>query len=143
MQAIIEVILYLIFYLQAQVLATNDPQIYQDHYLEAPSSVYAAEVPSQLTEAQLIYILLEVGWPPDWIPEGLLIVWCESKYSPGAIGDGGNSLGLFQLWTGWFLAGEDPFNPYTNAAVALRVRQARGRFGGAGGWTCADLWGIP
>ena len=142
MQAIIELILYLIFYLQAQVLATNDPHIYQDYYIPE-SSVYAAEVPSQLTEAQLVYILIEVGWPQDWIPEAVSIVWCESKYSPGAIGDGGQSLGLFQLWIGWFLEGEDPFNPYTNAAVALRVRQTRGRFGGAGGWTCATLWGIP
>ena len=142
MQAIIELILYLIFYLQAQSLQPNDAHVYQDHYIPE-SSVYATEVPSQLTEAQLVYILIEVGWSQELIPEALVISWCESKWSPRAIGDSGNSLGLFQLWTGWFREDEDPYNPYINASVALRVRHTRGRFGGAGGWTCADLWGIP
>lgn len=39
----------------------------------------------------------------------------------------------------WARAGEDLMDPVTNARVAVRVRELRGRFGGAGGWTCADL----
>ena len=89
----------------------------------------AAEVPAELQDAMMT------------------IAWCESQYMPWKQGDGGASRGLFQLWTGWFphfgipLDGWD--NPLTNARVALFVRQERGRFGGAGGWSCADLNGIP
>jgi len=61
---------------------------------------------------------------------------------PAAVGDAGASLGLFQIWTGWFFEGEDPMNPLTSARVALRIREIRGRFGGGGGWTCAGLLGI-
>jgi hypothetical protein len=47
------------------------------------------------------------------------------------------------LWGGWFREGEDPFDAVTNARVAVRIREIRGRFGGAGGWSCADRLGIP
>ena len=111
--------------------------------IQATPSVEAASGPSQLTTEQLTQVLIETEWPPDWIPGGLAIAWCESKFSSYAQGDSGSSLGIFQLWDGWFREGEDPFNPHTNATVALRVRQTRGRFGGSGGWACADLLGIP
>lgn len=71
---------------------------------------------------------------------------CESKWNPAAVGDQGRSLGLFQLWRGWApWAGYEPeqlLDPSINASVALKVLQHRGRWGGAGGWTCADLEGI-
>ena len=97
----------------------------------------------QLTEAEMRALLAEAGAPAEWVPDMLTIAWCESKFSPLAKGDSGNSLGLWQLWSGWFRAGEDPFDALTNARVAVRVREIRGRFGGAGGWSCADLNGIP
>lgn len=103
----------------------------------------AASVSGQLTEAEMRALLAEAGAPAEWIAPMLTIAWCESKYSPGAVGDSGNSLGLFQLWAGWFYGGEDPYDPLTNARVAVRVREIRGRFGGGGGWSCADLNGIP
>lgn len=74
------------------------------------------------------------------------VAWCESRWNPGAVGDGGNSLGLFQLWTGWAawygVPVEALYDPVTNTAVARAVLDYRGRWGGKGGWTCADLLGI-
>lgn len=103
----------------------------------------AASVSGQLTEAEMRVLLAEAGAPAEWIAPMLTIAWCESKYSPGAVGDSGNSLGLFQLWSGWAQPGEDLFDPLTNARVAVRVREIRGRFGSKGGWSCADLNGVP
>lgn len=100
-----------------------------------------------LTEAEMRAVLAEAGAPETWINPMLSIAYCESRHRPFAVGDGGNSLGLFQLWTGWFPAAgysvADAFDPVVNARVALYVRQVRGRWGGGGGWSCADLWGIP
>lgn len=109
--------------------------------IEPVATVAAASV-GQLTEEQAIDVLRAAGAPQEWIPDMLVIGWCESHYRPGAVGDSGNSLGWFQLWSGWFYAGEDPFDALTNARVAVRVRETRGRFGGAGGWSCAGLNGI-
>jgi len=88
-------------------------------------------------------VLRAAGAPEEWIPALLAIGECESHYSPYAKGDSGSSLGWLQLWGGWFRPGEDPFDAVTNARVAVRVREVRGRFGGGGGWSCADRLGIP
>lgn len=98
--------------------------------------------PEQLSPEQLDQVYALAGVPGEWRADLAAIAACESRLRPGAVGDGGNSLGLHQLWTGWFAVGEDPMDPVTNARVALRVREVRGRFGGGGGWTCADLLGI-
>lgn len=98
--------------------------------------------PEQLSPEQLDQVYALAGVPGEWRADLAAIAACESRLRPGAVGDGGNSLGLHQLWTGWFAVGEDPMDPVTNARVAVRVRERRGRFGGAGGWTCADLEGI-
>lgn len=103
----------------------------------------AASVSGQLTEAEMRALLAEAGWPAELIPQALAVSWCESKWSPAAIGDSGRSVGLFQLWNGWFHEGEEPLDVLTNARVALRVREVRGRWGGGGGWSCADHLGIP
>lgn len=97
----------------------------------------------QLTREEVTAVLRAAGAAEEWIAPMLTIAWCESKFSPLAKGDSGNSLGLFQLWRGWFRAGEDPFDALTNARVAVRVRDIRGRFGGGGGWSCATNNGIP
>ena len=83
-------------------------------------------------------------WPEHLKESAGLIVKCESTYNPQAVGDHGNSLGLFQLWKGWFSAEELQYwyDPIVNSRVALRVYGLRGRFGGPGGWTCADKLGI-
>lgn len=106
------------------------------------ATVRVAAFGGQLSEAEMRAVLAEAGAPAEWVAPLLAIAWCESRYSPYAVGDGGNSLGAWQLWRGWFRPGEDPFDVLTNARVALRVREMRGRFGGAGGWSCADRLGI-
>lgn len=95
-----------------------------------------------LTPADRIILYARAGVPVEYIPILEAIGSCESSHSPGAVGDSGNSLGWYQIWTGWFREGEDPYDPATNLAVALRIRETRGRWGGGGGWTCADRLGI-
>lgn len=97
---------------------------------------------SQLSRAELDAVLAMAGWPPGLRDEAAAVAWCESRWSPGAVGDGGSSLGLFQLWSGWFAwAGADPGqwdDPVTNAKVALAVHQrdlGMGRSGWAQ-WSC-------
>lgn len=99
-----------------------------------------------LTEAEMDALLEVTGWPVEWRAEALAVAWCESRWSPLAVGDGSNSLGLFQLWRGWWPAAGEHLDlwadPLVNARVALHARQARGRWGGGGGWSCADRLGI-
>lgn len=87
--------------------------------------------------------LAAAGVPDDLRPAFAAIGECESHGRADAVGDHGASLGWLQLNAGWFRAGEDAFDPVVNASVGYRLRLARGRFGGPGGWTCADLLGIP
>lgn len=98
--------------------------------------------PAQLSRDDLERVYDLAGVPVEWRESLARIAWCESKWSPGAVGDAGNSLGLHQMWFGWARDGEDLMDPVVNARVAVRVREGRGRFGGGGGWTCADLEGI-
>lgn len=109
-----------------------------------------------ITTPEARAILGAAGWPEEWIADILVIGACESSggrsdaagalFHPGETGDGGNSLGWLQLWSGWFRAsGEDVdrwWDPLVNARVGLYVRQVRGHFGGPGGWSCADRNGI-
>lgn len=88
----------------------------------------AASVSGQLTEAEMRVLLAEAGWPAELIPQALAVSWCESKWSPGAIGDSGRSVGLFQVNAAtWFpYAGEDASqwaDPLVNARVAWRTYQ--------------------
>lgn len=99
-----------------------------------------------LSEFEMRRVLEAAGWPEASIPQAIAVAYCESRFSPYAVGDAGASLGLFQLWNGWFDAfhvdRERWHDAVTNAAVALRVLQTRGRWGGPGGWSCADIYGI-
>ena len=111
----------------------------------------AASLGGSLTEAEVIAALREAGAPEEWIAPLVAISWCESRHSPYSVGDRNgddwNSLGQYQLWRGWFPAAgftvDDAFDPLVNARVAVYVRTVRGQFGGAGGWSCATLNGIP
>ena len=106
----------------------------------------AAAVSGVLTEDQVVALLREAGAPEEWIPDLVSISECESHHSPFAVGDSGNSLGQYQLWSGWArpagFTAEELFDPLVNAKVAVYVRSVRGRFGGPGGWTCADILGL-
>lgn len=100
----------------------------------------------QLTREELFAIYAYTGVPEAWREELAAISWCESRWSPYAVGDGGASLGLNQLNKGWFPRfagpGADPYNPITNVWVAVQLREVLGRWGGGGGWTCAGMVGI-
>lgn len=87
-------------------------------------------------------LLDAVNMPAEWRDAFTAIARCESGFSPYASGDRGNSLGLLQINVGWFHDGENPYDPATNLIVGMRIRAGRGRFGGGGGWTCADALGI-
>ena len=86
-------------------------------------------------------------------PAACAIAWCESRYNPLASGDGGVSLGLFQVNTGWqgaagprgwaSWAGIEPealYDPAANAAVARRIWAYSGFTWRA--WTCAAKVGL-
>lgn len=93
----------------------------------SPVEVAAARIQEHggsLTEAEVREVLTEAGWPAELHDEALAVAWCESRWSPYAVGDGGNSLGLFQLNVAtWFrYAGENPAlwaDPLVNARTAL------------------------
>ena len=118
----------------AQVAATVPP-------FDPGGWAYAANS-GPLGEPELRALLAEAGSPPEWVEPLVAIALCESRGRPDAVGDAGASLGTWQIWVGWFFEGEDPFDPLTNARVAIRIRETRGRFGGGGGWTCAGILGI-
>lgn len=99
-----------------------------------------------MTPEEFAALMAYVGVPAEWRADMLTIAECESRLSPAAWGDGGQSLGILQLWRGWpqtlGLGPVDLFDPVVNVRVGWLVRERRGRWGGAGGWTCADLRGI-
>lgn len=80
-----------------------------------------------LSEAEMRAVLTVAGWPVELHDQALSVSWCESKWS-SAVGDGGNSLGIFQVNKDtWFTyAGEDPeqwADPLVNARVAWATYQ--------------------
>lgn len=111
-----------------------------------------------LTEAEVRTVLLAAGWPEHLWEQASAVSFCESGYTdpdtsipywkPGAIGDRGVSLGLFQLggfrpgWQGWFAYfGVDEAewaDPIVNARVAwLTWQYGVQRYGyGWGPWSC-------
>lgn len=69
-------------------------------------------------------VLIDVGWPEWEIPTALAVIWCESTDNPYAYNPSGAS-GLFQvmmpLHAGKLYPGEDIFDPWVNARVALEL----------------------
>lgn len=82
-------------------------------------------VAAVLTPWEMEMVLAAAGWPPELVPDAIAVAWCESRFSPGAVGAGGAVLGLFQLWDGWFGWAGVPVDrwadPVANAKVALAV----------------------
>ncbi len=119
--------------------------------VQAAASGGVRELGSLLSASDLADAYRAAGAPEAWVDSLVAISLCESGHgggfaNPHAVGDQGASLGHAQLWRGWFAAaGEDVAayaDPIVNARVAVHVRAVRGRFGGGGGWTCADILGI-
>lgn len=77
-----------------------------------------------LTAEQVAFVARFAGLPEE---EAVAVAWCESRFRPTAVGDEGRSLGLWQLWSGWFPAAgqdlEDWADPFVNAAVARYVME--------------------
>ena len=64
------------------------------------------------------------------------VAWCESRWNPGAVGDGGASLGAFQIqprWHQWRVPGEDLLDLTVNVRAAWLISS-----GGTdwSAWTC-------
>ena len=103
----------------------------------------AASQGGSLTEAEMVAVLYSAGWPEELHSQALAVSYCESRWSPYAVGDGGRSLGLFQMqwsgagWRGWFIpAGEDEamaHDPVVNARTAWWAYQRSGW----APWSCA------
>jgi len=113
---------------------------------------------TRLTLGEVFLVYAAAGVPSTWQKDMADIAFCESSGGRDTVnllaeGDSGNSVGFHQIgksrpgWDGWFIpAGlneEMWSDPLVNTRAALYIREYRGRFGGAGGWTCADLLGIP
>lgn len=103
---------------------------------------------NQLNSDQVRQLLIEVGTPPEWIDPFVRIAWCESKWSPAAHGDSGNSVGLYQIgrsrpgWAGWFTyLGIDEataLDPLVNTRTAVAIAHysvARGQ-SPFSAWSC-------
>ena len=104
--------------------------------------VTVAEWPDVLTREQVADAARLAGWPEEAIRELLAVAWCESRNHRKAIGDHGNSLGLLQLWSGWFDYAGEPreewADPVTNARVALAAYRYSEDHNGDGWkiWSC-------
>ena len=69
-------------------------------------------------------------------PAACAVAWCESRWNPGAVGDYGASLGLFQVqprWHQWRVPGEDLMDLTVNVRAAWLISSG-GRDWSA--WTC-------
>ncbi len=95
----------------------------------------SSEVAWPLSREDAETVLRTAGWPEEWIPEALAVA-CgfdndrhpsgESGCDPSQVGDGGRSLGLFQIqprfWSDRCGAGEaELLLPLPNAACALII----------------------
>lgn len=102
---------------------------------------------SRLTEGEMGIAMEMADVPQEWQRDFLALAWCESRYQPGAIGDGGASLGLLQiqpyaggrhLWRLEALGYEpDPellLDPIINLEVGVHIRETNGNFRA---WSCA------
>lgn len=87
-----------------------------------PPSAPVQSAGGALSEDSLRAVLTEAGWPVELHDQAMAIIHCESRGRPDAVGDGGNSLGMFQLNGMWFgYAGEDRSqwaDPLVNARTA-------------------------
>lgn len=76
----------------------------------------------QFTRREMEILLEVTGWENKDIETALEIAWCESRFSPYAVGDSGRSVGLFQLnYDTWYrYAGFEGY-PYHDAVVNALV----------------------
>lgn len=115
-----------------------------------PTATTVAPTPVDGSCASYVGLGLGLGWPASEAAQLAQIMRLESACLTGAVGDGGNSIGLLQIhcptwvspsrhWpTGWTaaygmpLTCSDLHNPRVNLAVGLMIW--RGLPGSSGGW---------
>lgn len=107
---------------------------------------------STLTTQEARYTLALAGWPTEHIDDGLSVAYCESKFEPDRVGDGGLALGLFQihpLWLDWAsdrfdISDIDRLDPVQNARLAWLIfseyDRERWEPWPSGQWTCQPGW---
>lgn len=121
----------------------------------APSSgVSAASLVHTITLDELDRYAAIAGWDVTAEPWHLMrriISECEARslniYTHNSSDPQGGSHGLAQLnGSYWFERYGEDFNqrydPVVNLRTARKLYEERGRFGGGGGWSCADHLGI-
>jgi hypothetical protein len=106
-----------------------------DGVVASPAAVAPAPSGWPLSRDEMLSVLVTAGWPEEWLGEALSVA-CgfdnprypsgESGCHPGLRGDGGRSLGLFQIqpryWSERCGAGEaELLLPLPNAACALII----------------------
>lgn len=106
----------------------TDPVV--DSGVGAQSAPVAAHAATRdvLTEPEMLALLHAEGWPIHLIQAAMRVAWGESRWSPGAVGDGGRSLGLFQLnaatWAPYCgITADSLLDAATNARCAWQVYQ--------------------
>jgi hypothetical protein len=93
--------------------------------------------PAQLNAEQMVEVLMLAGWPEHLWGQASAIAWCESTWQPGAVGDNGDSLGLFQIQPQFHnhRINGDWFDPVANAEAALHLYREQGW----DPWSCARV----
>jgi len=102
----------------------------------ATGAVSAASA-EQFTEPQMRELAAQAGFTEELMTPLLAVTWCESKFSPGAIGKAGEA-GLAQVhpmnWGRFDQFPEpDPWNPLQNLIVAYQMSQEGTNYWA---WTC-------
>lgn len=81
---------------------------------------------AQLTEEQMRAVLWAAGWPPELHHQALSVAWCESKFQPRALGDGGKAVSIWQVhrspWGSY--TGSNPEQWRTDPIAAARAAYA-------------------
>ena len=106
---------------------------------------YITHADIQLSEYEARHVLSAAGWSQELHEDAIAVMRCESSLMPRKVGDGGNSIGLFQIqwepsgWVGWksyprmkHLRNKNILQPLANAQAALVIYQ---NFGWEP-WTC-------
>jgi hypothetical protein len=80
----------------------------------------------------IISIIQKYDWP---VEEALLIAKCESNIRAEAIGDSGNSIGVFQINKVhfWRASRQGLLKPEVNVRIAYKIWSEQGWYP----WTCA------
>ena len=73
-----------------------------------PAPIEVKTWPDTLSRDEMRDLLQITGWPVSLHEQALRVAWGESHWQPGAIGDNGRALGLFQLWPVWRQYCESP-----------------------------------